>query len=57
MQLALAATIAVFAFQNPAVSLVGAVCAVAIVFFSATQDIVIDAYRADCRSPPNAVRP
>ena len=48
MQLALAASIAVFALQNPAASLVPiAACAIAIVFFSATQDIAIDAYRTD----------
>jgi PAT family beta-lactamase induction signal transducer AmpG len=52
MQLALAAAIAVFALQNPAVSLVPvALCAVAIVFFSATQDIAIDAYRTDVAAP------
>ncbi len=52
MQLALAAAIAVFALQNPAVSLVPvALCAVAIVFFSATQDIAIDAYRTDLAAP------
>jgi MFS transporter, PAT family, beta-lactamase induction signal transducer AmpG len=51
-QLALAAGIALLAFQNPAASL-GAltVCAVAIVFFSATQDISIDAYRTDVSLP------
>jgi MFS transporter, PAT family, beta-lactamase induction signal transducer AmpG len=52
MQLALAASIAVFALQNPAASLVPvALCAVAIVFFSATQDIAIDAYRTDVAAP------
>jgi PAT family beta-lactamase induction signal transducer AmpG len=52
MQFALAATIALLALQNPARSL-GAVtvCAVAIVFFSATQDIAIDAYRTDVSLP------
>jgi PAT family beta-lactamase induction signal transducer AmpG len=51
-QLALAAAIAVLAFQNPASSLVGiTVCATAIVFFSASQDIVIDAYRTDLAAP------
>jgi len=52
MQLALAAAIALLAFQNPAASL-GAVsvCAAAIVFFSATQDISIDAYRTDVALP------
>lgn len=52
MQLLLAVAIALFAFQNPAVSLVPiAVCAVAIVFFSATQDIAFDAYRTDISKP------
>jgi PAT family beta-lactamase induction signal transducer AmpG len=52
MQVALAATIALLAFQSPAASLVGvSVCAVAIVFFSATQDISIDAYRTDVSLP------
>lgn len=51
-QLALAATIALFALQNPAVSLTPiAICAVAIVFFSATQDIAFDAYRTDIAQP------
>lgn len=51
-QLCLAAAIAVFAFQNPAVSLTPiAVCAVVIVFFSATQDIAFDAYRTDVSQP------
>ncbi|MCH3737866.1 hypothetical protein LZB95_09655, partial [Campylobacter coli] len=44
-QLLLAAAIALLAVQNPAVALTPvAVCAVGIVFLSATQDIVIDAY-------------
>ena len=52
MQIALAAGIALFALQNPASSLAPiAVCAVAIVFFSATQDIAIDAYRTDVAAP------
>jgi PAT family beta-lactamase induction signal transducer AmpG len=52
MQIALAAGIALFALQNPANSLGPiAVCAVAIVFFSATQDIAIDAYRTDLAAP------
>src|SRR5271170_2151037 len=52
MQIALAAGIALFAVQNPASSLVPiALCAVAIVFFSATQDIAIDAYRTDVAAP------
>jgi PAT family beta-lactamase induction signal transducer AmpG len=47
-QALLAATMAMLAVQDPAVSLAGVtVCALAIVFFSATQDIVIDAYRTD----------
>jgi MFS transporter, PAT family, beta-lactamase induction signal transducer AmpG len=52
MQVALAATIALFALQNPAVSLTPiTACAVAIVFFSATQDIAIDAWRTDISLP------
>lgn len=52
MQLALAIAIALFALQNPAVSLVPVtICAVAIVFFSATQDIAFDAYRTDVSKP------
>jgi MFS transporter, PAT family, beta-lactamase induction signal transducer AmpG len=52
MQLALAATIAMFALQNPAESLTPiTICAVAIVFFSATQDIAFDAYRTDVAEP------
>ncbi len=52
MQAALAATIAMFALQDPSVSLTPvAVCAVAIVFFSATQDIAFDAYRTDIAQP------
>jgi PAT family beta-lactamase induction signal transducer AmpG len=52
MQVALAATIALFALQNPAVALAPiTACAVAIVFFSATQDIAIDAYRTDVSLP------
>jgi PAT family beta-lactamase induction signal transducer AmpG len=51
-QLALAATIAVLALQNPVDSLLGlTICATAIVFFSASQDIVIDAYRTDLADP------
>jgi len=43
MQAALAAAIALFALQSPGVSLAPiAACAVAIVFFSATQDIAAD---------------
>ncbi len=51
-QLMLAATIVLLAFQHPAESLQPmALCALTIVFFSATQDIVIDAYRADLVTP------
>jgi PAT family beta-lactamase induction signal transducer AmpG len=51
-QIALAVAIAVFAVQNPAQSLLPvAICAVVIVFFSATQDIAIDAYRTDVAQP------
>jgi PAT family beta-lactamase induction signal transducer AmpG len=47
-QALLAATMALLALQDPARSLAGVTgCALAIVFLSATQDIVIDAYRAD----------
>ena len=52
MQVALAATIALFALQNPAVALAPVTaCAVAIVFFSATQDIAYDAWRTDVSLP------
>ena len=48
MQLALAAAIALFGLQNPATALPAfTACALAIVFFSATQDIAFDAYRTD----------
>jgi len=52
IQLALAIAIAALAVQDPAKSL-GAVAATAlvIVFFSASQDIVIDAYRTDVSLP------
>jgi PAT family beta-lactamase induction signal transducer AmpG len=51
-QLLLAATIAVLALQDPTQTLLGiTICATAIVFFSASQDIVIDAYRADVSEP------
>ncbi len=51
-QVALTAAIAVLAFQDPSRSLLAVtVCATAIVFFSASQDIVIDAYRADLAEP------
>lgn len=51
-QLALAVCIGLLGLQNPAVSLgaVGA-CALAITFFSATQDIAFDAYRTDVSLP------
>lgn len=52
MQIALAAGLALLALQNPGVSLTPiALCALAVVFFSATQDIAIDAYRADVSLP------
>src|SRR5438132_11710640 len=52
MQVALAVTIGLFALQNPAVALTPiSACAVAIVFFSATQDIAFDAYRTDVSAP------
>jgi PAT family beta-lactamase induction signal transducer AmpG len=52
MQLALGATIALFALQDPQLTLAPiTACAVAIVFFSATQDIAIDAYRTDVSLP------
>jgi PAT family beta-lactamase induction signal transducer AmpG len=52
MQLAMAVTLALLALQSPAVSLTGVTaCAAAIVFFSATQDIAIDAYRTDVSLP------
>jgi len=51
-QIALAIAIAAYAVQNPATWLTPiTVCAVAIAFFSATQDIVIDAYRTDVSQP------
>jgi MFS transporter, PAT family, beta-lactamase induction signal transducer AmpG len=51
-QLLLAASIGVFALQNPAESLFPvALCALTIVFFSATQDIAFDAYRTDVSLP------
>jgi PAT family beta-lactamase induction signal transducer AmpG len=51
-QFALATTVLLLAIQDPSASLVPvAICAVAIVFFSATQDIVIDAYRTDVSKP------
>lgn len=51
-QLALGVSIAAFAIQNPAISLTTvAITALVIVFFSASQDIVIDAYRTDVSLP------
>jgi PAT family beta-lactamase induction signal transducer AmpG len=51
-QLALGASIAVLGFQDPAASLAAvAVTALVIVVFSASQDVVIDAYRADLAQP------
>jgi PAT family beta-lactamase induction signal transducer AmpG len=51
-QIAIAAMIAALAIQNPSQSLLMVtVCAVAIVFFSASQDIVFDAYRTDIARP------
>jgi PAT family beta-lactamase induction signal transducer AmpG len=51
-QLLLAGAIGLFALQDPATSLAGVTaCALLVVFLSATQDIVIDAYRADVVSP------
>jgi PAT family beta-lactamase induction signal transducer AmpG len=52
MQVALAVAIAMLAFQDPAISLTPVtVCAVAIVFFSATQDIAYAAYQTDVALP------
>jgi MFS transporter, PAT family, beta-lactamase induction signal transducer AmpG len=52
MQLAIAGTLGLFAWQDPHRSLTPfAICAVAIVFFSATQDIAIDAWRTDISLP------
>src|SRR5262245_17238257 len=51
-QLAIAVMIAALAVQDPSRSLfMVTVCAVAIVFFSASQDIVFDAYRTDVAQP------
>src|SRR5205085_9405649 len=51
-QLAIAAMVALLAGQSPTQSLYAvAVCALAIVFFSASQDIAIDAYRTDVARP------
>jgi PAT family beta-lactamase induction signal transducer AmpG len=52
MQLGLAAALALLALQNPATTLGPVtVCAFLIVFFSATQDIAIDAWRTDVSLP------
>ncbi len=52
IQLCLALAIGMFALQNPGVSLTAvAITALIVVFFSASQDIVIDAYRADVSKP------
>jgi len=52
MQLALALAIAMLALQDPTASLrLVTICAAAIVFFSATQDIAFDAYRTDVSLP------
>lgn len=52
MQIGLAFAIAAFALQNPAASLTPiTICAVIIVFLSATQDIAFDAYRTDVSKP------
>ncbi len=51
-QMCLAVAIATFAMQDPKLSLTAvAVTALVIVFFSASQDIVIDAYRTDISLP------
>jgi len=51
-QLAMAVAIACLALQSPAVALLPtAICALIIVFFSATQDIAFDAYRTDVALP------
>jgi PAT family beta-lactamase induction signal transducer AmpG len=52
MQIALALAIALFALQDPRQSLLPiGMCALAIVFCSATQDIAFDAYRTDVSLP------
>ena len=52
IQIALAAAIAAFALQDPKSSLTAvAITALIVVFFSASQDIVIDAYRTDVSLP------
>ncbi|MBC6428919.1 MAG: MFS transporter [Cellvibrionales bacterium] len=51
-QLAVIAAIVGMAFSDPAAGLIGMACAaVALGFASATQDIVIDAYRIECAGP------
>lgn len=51
-QVALAAAIAALGLQDPRLALAPVtVCAVVIVFFSATQDIAFDAWRTDISSP------
>jgi PAT family beta-lactamase induction signal transducer AmpG len=52
MQLALGVALALLALQNPVAALAPVtVCAFLIVFFSATQDIAIDAWRTDVSLP------
>jgi MFS transporter, PAT family, beta-lactamase induction signal transducer AmpG len=52
MQLALAVALGALALQDPRQSLLPiSVCAAAVVFFSATQDIAVDAWRADVSLP------
>ena len=52
MQVVLAVALALMALQDPRQSLLPVtICAAAIVFFSATQDIAIDAWRADISLP------
>jgi PAT family beta-lactamase induction signal transducer AmpG len=52
MQIALALALGALALQDPRASLLPiSVCAAAVVFFSATQDIAIDAWRADVSLP------
>lgn len=51
-QIALALSLAALAVQNPALALLPvAVCALLVVFLSATQDIAFDAYRTDVSTP------
>jgi MFS transporter, PAT family, beta-lactamase induction signal transducer AmpG len=52
MQLALSLAIALLALQDPATSLSAvALCALAVTFCSATQDVAFDAYRTDVSAP------